>query len=65
MKKIVSLILTGALLLVGLFAFASCGDKETYVALDASDLLQEDFGIAVTKGNTALLTAVNAVVEIR
>ena len=32
MKKIGSLILTGALLLVGLFAFASCGDKETYVA---------------------------------
>lgn len=63
MKKIVSLILAGALLLVGLFAFASCGDKETYVALDASDLLQEDFGIAVTKGNTALLTAVNAVVD--
>ena len=33
------------------------------MALDASDLLQEDFGIAVKKGNTALLTAVNAVVD--
>lgn len=63
MKKIVSLVLTAAMLLVGLFAFASCGEEEKYVAVDASDLLQEDFGIAVTKGNTALLTAVNAVVD--
>lgn len=63
MKKIVSLVLTGAMLLVGLFAFASCGEKEKYVAVDASDLLQEDFGIAVTKGNTTLLNAVNEVVD--
>lgn len=46
------------------FALVACnGDDKNYVAVAAVDLLQEDFGIAVKKGNTALLNAVNAVVD--
>ena len=33
------------------------------MAVAATDLLQEDFGIAVTKGNTSLMSAVNQVVD--
>jgi ABC-type amino acid transport substrate-binding protein len=44
--------------------FASCGKtNDDFVATDATDLLKEDFGIAVKKGNTALLEAVNKVVD--
>ncbi len=61
MKKIISLLL--ALLMVTV-CFASCGKKNSdFVATDASDLLKEDFGIAVQKGNSALLEAVNKVVD--
>ena len=35
----------------------------TYVAIDAVDLIAEDFGIAVKKGNTTLLNMVNEVVN--
>ncbi len=64
MKKIISL----ALCLVMLFcavAMVSCSDDEgaEYVAVDATDLIKEDFGIAVKKGDTATLEAVNAVVD--
>ncbi len=63
MKKIISLALT-LLVLVGCFAFVSCNKNNAeYVAIDATDLLVEDFGIAVTKGNTALLAEVNKVVD--
>ncbi len=63
MKKILSLALT-LVVLIGCFALMSCGGKDDeYVALDATDLLVEDFGIAVTKGNTALLNEVNKVVD--
>ncbi len=34
-----------------------------YAAVDATDLLQEDFGIAITKGNDELKAAVNAVID--
>ncbi|MCQ2386084.1 MAG: transporter substrate-binding domain-containing protein, partial [Clostridia bacterium] len=64
MKKVLSFVLV-AVMLCSVLLMASCGKKEEkkFVAVDASDLLTEDFGIAVTKGNTALLNAVNAVVD--
>ena len=63
MKKIISLALVAIMLAMSLGMLASCGDDAEYVAVDASDLLVEDFGIAVTKGNTALLGEVNKVVD--
>ena len=64
MKKIISLML--ALITVFSFAvsFTSCDNTvKEYVATEATDLIQEDFGIAVKKGNTALLEKINAVVD--
>ena len=61
MKKFLSLVL--ALLMIAL-ALTACGKKNSdFVATDATDLLQEDFGIAVKKGNDTLLAAVNKVVD--
>lgn len=61
MKKIIALVL--AVLMVAV-CFTSCGKKNSdFVATDAADLIKEDFGIAVKKGNTALLEAVNKVVD--
>lgn len=61
MKKIISLVLVVLMLAMALTA---CGKKNSdFVATDASDLLQEDFGIAVKKGNTELLAAVNKVID--
>lgn len=62
MKKIISLALC-VLMLACCLTFTACGDDAEYVALDATDLLVEDFGIAVKKGNTALLEEVNKVVD--
>jgi ABC-type amino acid transport substrate-binding protein len=62
MKKIISLALA-VIMIACCFALTSCGDDEKYVAIDATDLLVEDFGIAVKKGNSTLLAAVNAVVD--
>jgi len=62
MKKLMALILS--IMLLGVCAITTaCGNTETYVSKDATDLLQEDFGIAVKKGDTAALEAVNAVVD--
>ncbi len=61
MKKIIAIVL--ALLMLGV-ALTACAKKNSdFVATDASDLLQEDFGIAVQKGNDELLAAVNKVVD--
>jgi len=61
MKKIISLVLAVLMLTVCL---ASCGNKGgKFVATDAVDLIKEDFGIAVQKGNEELLAAVNKVVD--
>ena len=61
MKKIISLVLAVLMLVVALTA---CGKKNSdFVATDAADLLQEDFGIAVKKGNSELLEAVNKVID--
>lgn len=63
MKKIISLALV-LLMVVSAFAFTSCKkNNNDYVAADATDLLQEDFGIAIQKGNTAMKTAVDEVVN--
>ena len=64
MKKIVSLALAVLMLATCALCFASCGkSNDDFVATDATDLLKEDFGIGVKKGNAALLAAVNAVVD--
>ncbi len=64
MKKIISISLAVMMLVSLAFCFASCGKEPTeYVAVDAVDLLQEDFGIAIKKGDTAMKTAVDAVVN--
>ncbi len=67
MKKItkIAVVIVILALIVGVvFAFASKDGGETnYVIADAADLLQEDFGIAVTKGNVALMNAVNTVID--
>ncbi len=68
MKKIAKYVVAVMLVAVVMgasFALVACNsDKDAkYVAVAATDLLQEDFGIAVKKGNTALLNAVNAVID--
>lgn len=62
MKKFLTLIL--AVMLIGACAMtAACQPAEELVSVDATDLLQEDFGIAVKKGDATTLAAVNAVVD--
>lgn len=64
MKKIVSVVLALVMIAMSAMLFASCGKKNTdLVSIDATDLLKEDFGIAVKKGNTALLDAINEVID--
>lgn len=61
MKKILALVLAA---LACAFCFASCAKgNDDFVATDATDLLAEDFGIAVKKGNTTLLNEVNKVID--
>ncbi len=65
MKKVWSIMLGVMFTLTAAFTLVGCGagvDKE-FVALDATDLIQEDFGIAVKKGDSATLNAVNAVID--
>ena len=64
MKKIISAVLAVVMLATSALLFASCGKKNAdLVAIDATDLLKEDFGIAVKKGNTALMNAINEVID--
>ncbi len=67
MKKMAKFVVSFMLVAVIIgtsFALVACnGDDKNYVAVAAIDLLQEDFGIAVKKGNTALLNAVNVVID--
>ena len=64
MKKILSLVLAVLMLVTAVTTLASCSKKnEDLVALDAIDLLKEDFGIGVKKGSAELLAAVNKVVD--
>ena len=62
-KFVVSFMLV-AVIIGANFALVACnGDDKNYVAVAAIDLLQEDFGIAVKKGNTSLMNRVNAVID--
>ena len=62
-KFVVSFMLV-AVIIGASFALVACnGDDKNYVAVAAIDLLQEDFGIAVKKGNTSLMNAVNFVID--
>lgn len=67
MKKMAKFVVSFMLVAVVIgasFALVACnGDDKNYIAVAAIDLLQEDFGIAVKKGNTALLNAVNVVID--
>lgn len=67
MKKMAKFVLSFMLVAVIIgasFALVACnGDDKNYVAVAAIDLLQEDFGIAVKKGNTSLMNAVNFVID--
>lgn len=62
--KSVLCIMLIASLIGACFALVACNDSgSNLVAVAATDLLQEDFGIAVTKNNIALMNAVNKVVD--
>lgn len=64
MKKILCLMLAVLMLVTAVTTLASCRKKnDDLTALDAVDLLKEDFGIGVKKGNSELLAAVNKVVD--
>lgn len=64
MKKIISLAIAAIMLFTALAAFTSCNKKDDeLVAIPAADLIEEDFGIAVKKGNTELLGMINAVIS--
>lgn len=64
MKKIIAFTLLAVMLFGVCMTSVACGEpKKEYVAIDAQDLLTEDFGIAVRKGNDALMAAVNDVVD--
>ena len=67
MKKVAKFVVSFMLVAVIIgasFALVACnGDDKNYVAVAAIDLLQEDFGIAVKKGNTSLMNAVNVVID--
>lgn len=62
MKKIGLLVLAILAALVCAVC-AACNGNVELVANDAEDLLPEDFGIAVKKGDSEMLDAVNAVVD--
>ena len=64
MAKFVVSFMIVAVIIGASFALVACnGDDKNYVAVAAIDLLQEDFGIAVKKGNTVLMNRVNAVID--
>ena len=64
MKKVLALILAVLMLATATVAFSACGkSNDDLVAVDATDLLKEDFGIGVKKNSPELLAAVNKVVD--
>lgn len=75
MKKILAFILSITMIITGIATLTSCNftdddfkddnaSKEPeFVSIDATDLIAEDFGIAVKKGNTELLNMINEVVN--
>lgn len=63
MKKIVCIVLVLVVATLGCFALTACNKDVELVSVVATDLLQEDFGIAVKKGNTELMNEVNEVID--
>ena len=64
MKKFALAVFSVAMAGACAVGFAACTKiADDFVANDATDLLQEDFGIAVNKGDEEVLNAVNAVVD--
>ncbi len=75
MKKLLAFILSITMIITCAAALSSCSftdedfaeeptnEEPKFVAIDAADLIQEDFGIAVKKGNTTLLDMINEVVD--
>ncbi len=64
MKKVLCLVLAVLMLATTAVALSACGKKnEDLTAVDATDLLKEDFGIGVKKNSPELLAAVNKVVD--
>ncbi len=64
MKKIITIILVLTLALCSAIALSACNKiAKEFESIDATDLLQEDFGIAVTKGNTTLMNEINNVIN--
>jgi len=64
LAKSIVILAVVATIITACFALAACNDNEiNLVAVNAADLLKEDFGIAVTKGNTALMSAINEVID--
>ena len=64
MKKIIAIALSLVMMLGAISAFTACNTANVeLVSIDAADLLKEDFGIAIKKGNTSLMNMVNAVVD--
>ena len=61
-KRILFPVLT-AVMAFSCVAFAGCTKDVELAAYDAQDVLQEDFGIAVKKGDAEMLDAVNAVIN--
>ncbi|MCQ2771133.1 MAG: transporter substrate-binding domain-containing protein, partial [Clostridia bacterium] len=65
MKKIISLVLAISMIACLGIVFSACGGKTKteFVAIDATDLYKEDYGMAVTKGNATLMAAINEVID--
>ncbi|MGN1042180.1 MAG: transporter substrate-binding domain-containing protein [Christensenellales bacterium] len=64
MKKVLITVLITAMVVLSAITLVACEKNDaTFIAEDAIDLLKEDFGIAVTKGNAQLLAAVNTVID--
>lgn len=64
MKKILSFVLCFVMVAMCAVSMASCSkDDKEYVAIDAGDLITEDFGIAVKKSDTTLTPEINKVIN--
>ena len=62
MKKL-SLLIPAAVLAACLAFGAACGGTTEFVANDATDVMPENFGIAVKKDDTEMKAAVDAVIN--
>lgn len=63
MKKIITIVLTLIVVTACSFTLLACTSDKEIVSVDATDLIVEDYGIAVNKNNSALLQAVNTTVD--